>query len=60
MKNKEKNYFVNLKKDPSKYYELSRKINSLTKGFDNIKVVFLSNFTLELLEPFIKTSRRLL
>ena len=54
MKNKEKNYFVNLKKDPSKYYELSRKINSLTKGFDNIKVVFLSNFTLELLEPFIK------
>ena len=53
-KNLKKNYFYNLKKEPSKYYELSRKINFLTKGFDTIKIVFLSNFTLELLDPFIK------
>ena len=45
-KNLKKNYFYNLKKEPSKYYELSRKINFLTKGFDNVKIVFLSNFTL--------------
>ena len=57
MKKKKTNklYFLdNLENDPLKYYKFSKKIDTINKGLQKINIAFLANFTVELLEPFIK------
>ena len=57
MKKEKKNklYFLdNLENNPLKYYKFSKKVGSLNKNYKKIKVSFLSNYTIELIEPFIK------
>ena len=57
MKKKKTNklfFLDNLEDDPLKYYKFSKKIDTVNKGLKKINIVFLANFTVELLEPFIK------
>ena len=57
MKKKKTNklfFLDNLEDDPLKYYKFSKKIDTINKGLKKINIVFLANFTVELLEPFIK------
>ena len=53
-KNNKLSFLDSLENDPLKYYKFSNKINTLSKGFKKIKISFLANFTIELIEPFIK------
>ena len=53
-KNNKLSFLDSLENDPLKYYKFSNKINALSKGFKKIKISFLSNFTIELIEPFMK------
>ena len=47
-------FLDNLGNDPLKYYKFSKKIDTINKGLKKINISFLSNFTIELLEPFMK------
>ena len=47
-------FLDNLENNPLKYYKFSKKIDTVNKGLKKINIVFLANFTVELLEPFIK------
>ena len=57
MKKEKKNklhFLDNLENNPLKYYKFSKKVGSLNKNYKKINVSFLSNYTIELIEPFIK------